>query len=51
MPLEPAQVTRAALIAVLVLLIVLLATAKWVVDGVAGCRRALVRQSPSFRRP
>ena len=25
--------------------------AKWVVDGVAGCRRALVRQSPSFRRP
>jgi hypothetical protein len=32
-------VQRAALIAMLVLLIVLLATAKWVVDGVAGLSR------------
>jgi hypothetical protein len=37
---------RPALVFALALLIVLLATAKWMVDGAAACRRVLVRRDP-----
>ena len=42
---------RPVLIAALVLLVVLLAVARWVFDGVAVCLRVLVLEPASVRRP